>query len=135
MDIKDFVSNMIQTGYVSSIDASTGTARVKLPDHNDKVTAPLLVLQRGTRTTKDFWMPAVDDQVVCLLLSNASGKGSTAGFILGAVYSEVDAVPGGSGDTVRVLDHKGSMQIKCSGDISIESGASITLTAPTININ
>ena len=49
MDTKDFISNLIQTGYVSSIDASTGTARVKLPDHNNKVTAPLLVLQRGTK--------------------------------------------------------------------------------------
>ena len=135
MDTKDFMSNLFQVGYVSSIDAGTGTARVRLPDHNDKITAPLLVLQRGTKTTKDFWMPVVDDQVVCLLLPNSSGKGSTAGFILGAVYSEADTVPGGSGDTARVLDHKGDLVIRCSGAVSIDSGSSITLTAPVINLN
>ena len=67
-------------------------------------------------------MPGIDDQVVCLLLPNTSGKGVGAGFILGAIYSNVDQPPTGAGERSRVLDHQGDLTIRVSGALSIEAG-------------
>ena len=62
------LSEYIFVGLVSLIDPTHGTAVVTRPDRDGRTTAPLSVLQRGAKDTKDFWMPAIDDQVLCILL-------------------------------------------------------------------
>ena len=56
------LSEYIFVGLVSSVDPAHGTAVVTRPDRDGRTTAPLSVLQRGAKDTKDFWMPAIDDQ-------------------------------------------------------------------------
>lgn len=120
------LSEYIFVGLVSSVDAAHGTAVVTRPDRDGRTTAPLSVVQRGTKSTKDFWMPAIDDQVLCVLLPNTSGCGPSTGYIVGAVYSDVDTVPSGAGDSTRVLDHP--------GDVTMRIGGKLTITAGTLDI-
>lgn len=116
------LSEYIFVGLVSSIDAAHGTAVVTRPDRDGRTTAPLPVLQRGAKDTKDFWMPAIDDQVLCILLPNASGKGPSMGWIIGACYSDVDTVPAGASGSTRVLVHPGDMTLRIGGTLTIEAG-------------
>lgn len=72
MDIsaKGLLENLIFIGNVSSLNPAQGTVRVTRPDKGDKVTSDMAVLQRGTKDSKDYWMPAVGDQVLCMQLPN-----------------------------------------------------------------
>lgn len=116
------LTEYIFVGLVSSIDPEHGTAVVTRPDRDGRTTAPLSVLQRGAKDTKDFWMPAIDDQVLCVLLPDSSGKGPSMGWIVGASYSGVDGVPAGAGGTTRVLDHPGDLTMRIGGTLKIEAG-------------
>lgn len=120
MDI-DSLKNIIRVGYVSSVNAVEGTARVTFPDSENIVSSPLQVVTRGTKNTKDFWLPAIDDQVLCIMMPDESGKGITEGYVIGALYSSIDRPPAGADSSVRVLDHKGDMIIKCSGKLAISA--------------
>ena len=120
------LSEYIFVGLVSSVDAAHGTAVVTRPDRDGRTTAALSVLQRGTKSSKDFWMPAIDDQVLCVLLPNTSGCGPSTGYIIGSVYSDVDTVPPGASDSTRVLDHP--------GDVTMRIGGKLTITAGTLDI-
>ena len=113
------LSRCIRVGRVSSVDAADASVRVTFPDRDDMVSAPLKVLMRGSKLTKDYWMPAVDDQVLCLYLPDSGGKGSGAGYVLGTIYSTVDTPPGGGS---RVLNVPEDLVINC-GKLAINSGA------------
>lgn len=116
------LSEYIFVGLVSSIDPTHGTAVVTRPDRDGRTTAPLSVLQRGAKDTKDFWMPAIDDQVLCVLLPDSSGKGPSMGWIVGACYSDIDTVPAGASGSTRVLSHPGDMTMRIGGTLTIEAG-------------
>lgn len=132
---KRAMENMFFEGIVSSQDAASGTVRVTRPDKGDKVTGPMVVGVRGTKATKDFWMPAIGDQVLCLQLPNFSGKGVGEGWVLAARYSNVDASVE-SDPAVRSVHYADGSYIKNSGGaIEIHASSSITLTAPNIYIN
>ena len=83
MDINN-LCNFFFVGIVTDVNPAEGTVIVTRPDKNDRTTAALKVIQRGTCKTKDYWMPAVNDQVLCLVLPNVSGKGPGEGYVLGA---------------------------------------------------
>jgi len=121
-DILGVLDRLIFVGTVSSQDPASGTVRVVREDKDDKVTNDLFVLQRGTASTKDYWLPAVGDQVLCMQLPNYSGKGVGDGFVLGAFYSELDAPPAGAAGSARVLNHPGDMLITVGGTLSIHAG-------------
>lgn len=71
MDIK----RLIRVGTVSSVNAAAGTLRVAFAAQNEMVTYELPVLTRGSKNNKDYWLPDVDEQVLCLFLPNVSGRG------------------------------------------------------------
>lgn len=71
MDINN-LCNFFFVGIVTDVNPAEGTVIVTRPDKNDRTTAALKVIQRGTCKTKDYWMPAVNDQVLCLVLPNVS---------------------------------------------------------------
>nr|DAL33575.1 MAG TPA_asm: baseplate assembly protein [Caudoviricetes sp.] len=124
MDIsaKGLLENLIFIGNVSSLNPAQGTVRVTRPDKGDKVTSDMAVLQRGTKDSKDYWMPAVGDQVLCMQLPNFSGSGVGDGFVIGAFYSTVDGVPGGANATTRVLNHPGNVTMNIGGTLTIHAG-------------
>lgn len=135
MDTKTFAENLIFIGIVTDLLPEKGMAVVTMPDHDEKPTAPFFVLQRGTAKTKHYWMPAIDEQVLCLRAPNFAGKGMGDGFILGAIYSDVDKPLENNADNRSVIFDDGSFIRYEKGEISINAAKHIKLTAPTIDIN
>lgn len=141
MDIK----RLIRVGTVSSVNAAAGTVRVAFAAQDDMVTYELPVITRGSKNNKDYWLPDVDEQVLCLFLPNTSGRGVCDGFVLGTFYSSVDAPVENSGDVHAVkygdgtiIKHDrstGKLTINATGDIDIIAGGKITINGQTINLN
>lgn len=141
MDIK----RLIRVGTVSSINAAAGTVRVAFAAQDDMVTYELPVITRGSKNNKDYWLPDVDEQVLCLFLPNTSGRGVRDGFVLGTFYSSVDAPVENSGDVHAVkygdgtiIKHDrstGKLTINATGDIDIIAGGKITINGQTIYLN
>ncbi len=138
MDIEALLrelSKYIFIGIVSQYGKTPGTVIVTRPDQDNRTTAELFVLSRCTKETKDYWMPDINEAVMCILLPNASGKGPGEGFVIGAHYSEVDA-PAETDTSVRSIRYKdGSYIVNDNGAIEIHASKSLTLTAPKIDIN
>lgn len=138
MDIEALLrelSKYIFIGIVSQYGETPGTVIVTRPDQDNRTTAELFVLSRCTKETKDYWMPDINEAVMCILLPNASGKGPGEGFVIGAHYSEVDA-PAETDTSVRSIRYKdGSYIVNDNGAIEIHASKSLTLTAPKIDIN
>lgn len=141
MDIK----RLIRVGTVSSVNAAAGTVRVAFAAQDDMVTYELPVITRGSKNNKDYWLPDVDEQVLCLFLPNISGRGVCEGFVLGTFYSSVDAPVENSGDVHAVkygdgtiIKHDrstGKLTINATGDIDIIAGGKITINGQTIYLN
>lgn len=141
MDIK----RLIRVGTVSSVNAAAGTVRVAFAAQDDMVTYELPVITRGSKNNKDYWLPDVDEQVLCLFLPNTSGRGVCDGFVLGTFYSSVDAPVENSGDVHAVkygdgtiIKHDrstGKLTISATGDIDIIAGGKVTINGQTIYLN
>lgn len=141
MDIK----RLIRVGTVSSVNAAVGTVRVAFAAQDDMVTYELPVITRGSKNNKDYWLPDVDEQVLCLFLPNTSGRGVCDGFVLGTFYSSIDAPVENSGDVHAVkygdgtiIKHDrstGKLTINATGDIDIIAGGKITINGKTIYLN
>lgn len=141
MDIK----KLIRVGTVSSVNAAAGSVRVAFAAQDDMVTYELPVITRGSKNNKDYWLPDVDEQVLCLFLPNTSGRGVCDGFVLGTFYSSVDAPVENSGDVHAVkygdgtiIKHDrstGKLTINATGDIDIIAGGKVTINGQTIYLN
>lgn len=115
------MEGMFFVGVVSTQNPQAGTVNVYRED-KDKVTEDLFVLQRGTAVTKDFWMPAVGDKVLCIQTPNFGGKGVGEGYVLGSYYNATDTTPGEASATTRVLNHKGDVVWNVSGTFKVHAG-------------
>ena len=133
---KTALENLIYCGIVCEQNAAAGTVKVTREDKGDKVTGELFVLQRGTKETKDFWIPAIGDAVLCIQLPNFSGKGTGEGFVLGAFYSSVDA-PVESSPEARSVHFADGSYVKSdgAGNMEIHAAGNLTITGATVNIN
>ena len=116
------LTKYIFIGVVSQYGEKPGTVIVTRPDQDNRTTAELYIVSRGTKETKDYWMPVIDDQVLCLLLPNVSGKGPSTGYVLGAIYSETDRLPTGAEPSAIILDHPGDMVLNIGGTFRVNAG-------------
>lgn len=91
------VNNMVRTGKVSVIDEAGVRVRVTFPDRENVQTDWLKVMVENTQKNKDYWMPEVGEDVLCIFLPN----GLESGFVLGGYYVDGVAPPAASAD-VRV---------------------------------
>lgn len=80
---QEWLNSLIKIGEVSSVNASQGTARVVFDDEDGVVSYDLPVLQTNTFRNKDYSMPDVGEDVLCLFLPS----GPEEGFILGSFYA------------------------------------------------
>lgn len=141
----NFIKNIIRIGRVSSIDVSTNTARVAFSDKDDLVSGNLMIVNRGSMADKDYWMPDIDEQVLCLMLPNKSGQGLNEGFIIGSFFSkedkpqersaEVRAIKFGDGTVIKHDRSTGNLTINATGDISIVAAGTLTIRGAVVNIN
>lgn len=141
----NFIKNIIRIGRVSSIDVSTNTARVAFSDKDDLVSGNLMIVNRGSMADKDYWMPDIDEQVLCLMMPNKSGQGLNEGFILGSFFStedgpqersaDVRAIKFGDGTVIKHDRSTGNLTINATGDISIIAAGTLTIRGALVNIN
>lgn len=121
-----------QVGEVVTIDPVHATARVRLEEQDDKVSAPLRIVYNGTLKNKQYWMPKVEEHVLCLFTKESEG------FIIGAFYSEQTPPPlqdknkhyiefeDGSNIEYDVSTH--TLLVNIVGDIHIQSGQGKVVT-------
>ena len=70
-------------GEVSSIDPARCTARVIFDDENSMVTYDLPIMQRNSLGNRDYQMPDIGEDVLCLF----RGDGFEDGVIIGSFYA------------------------------------------------
>lgn len=140
-DIEERLNNILRVGTISSANAEEGTVRVLFRDKDSMVSYDLPVLVRQTLRNKDYFIPDVGEQVLCVFLPN----GMEQGFCLGAMYNAKDK-PTISDPNKRRIDFEdgtwiehdrsnGTTRVHSTGDIVIESESHITLHAPRIDLN
>lgn len=91
MDMPAVLKNLIRVGKVVSINPSKATARVQFSDRDSLVSHDLQVICQTTKDVKEYHMPVIGEDVVCLFMP--IGIESGCGFIVGAVYAGSNAVP------------------------------------------
>ena len=117
-----------------------GAVRVVMPDADCIESYILPVLVRKTHKDKDYWMPDIGEQVLCVFLPT----GQETGFVIGSPFSDPDPVPVGSVDIrhIRFEDgtwleynrKSGDMQVHCRGKITLASAAGIEFKTPTVRM-
>ncbi len=143
------VSAAIRMGFVESTNPQQVTVKVRVPDLDDLISYHLQVLQRKTRKDKSYWMPDLQERVLCLFL----GNGLECGFVLGALYDEEDKPPANSQDKQHTAfedgtwfeydrkEHRarahveGCLDIFATGDINIKSGGRVFVNGAEVRIN
>lgn len=99
---RDAVLAILKIGEVTDIDPAKCKIRATFDDEDGKTSYWLPVLQRKTLHDKDFWLPDVGEDVLCLFFNEAE----EAGFAVGSFYAGDVDVPGQSVDirTVKFKD-------------------------------
>ena len=128
---------MIRTGTVSAVYPENGTARVVSDDKDDTTSPELHIVHRFSGTNKDYWVPDIGDQVVCIFANNDTNF--STGWILGSYFTDKHPPQVASPDIMRLdfadgsfLEYNrgnSSLTIKVMGQIKI-NGAEIHLNKP-----
>lgn len=127
----------VQVGEVTTIDSVNGTARVKIEEQDNKISAPLFILYRGTLKNKDYWMPKVGERVLCLFTKRSEG------FILGAYYTDGTLPPctepekrclAFEDDSLIAYDTKThTLHVNIAGEINIQTKGSVTVNGQLLS--
>ena len=88
LELESIVKNMVKVGIVESFNQNNATARVVFEDANLK-SYDLPIMVKQTKDNKDYWVPDIDEPVICIFLPT----GIESGFILGAYYNQKDKPP------------------------------------------
>jgi phage baseplate assembly protein V len=111
--MQSVMENLFRVGTVSSINADTAKARVTFAERDNLVSAELPVLVKNTLNTKDYWMPAVQEKVLCCFLP----IGIETGFILGGFYTDPVPKPEATA-TARVIEFEDGARFAYDPSIS-----------------
>jgi phage baseplate assembly protein gpV len=82
-----------RVGLVKEQDVLHGKVRVVFPDYDQVISYWLPILFAKTQNDKQYWIPDLGEQVVCLM-----DLRDEAGAVLGAIYSTADTTPVHSAD-------------------------------------
>lgn len=128
MDAGDVGRELVRVGVVSSTDPEKNTVRVAFTDKDNLVSGDLRVIHRGSVGNKDYWMPDVDDEVVCIFPTNDDSYFD--GYVIGTLFNEKVKPNANSQDVARIdfkdgtfIEYdreKHSLTIECKGDITIK---------------
>lgn len=142
-DVLALLSEVIRVGIVSSTDDAGPTVRVKFTDRDDVVSYDLSVLMKNTKKNKDYWIPEVNEQVLCLFLPN----GIEQGFVLGSLYSKETLPPASSKDKRKTLFEDGTsveydrathtltVDVPASGgNVIVNAHTSVTVNSPKVDL-
>ncbi|KAB2864651.1 MAG: baseplate assembly protein [Exiguobacterium chiriqhucha] len=81
----------VDIGRVSSIYPERATVRVLFEDKGGEevVSRELPIVGRGSVGVKDYWLPKIDEMVVCIFVEGSAKQG----YVLGSIFNEIDNVP------------------------------------------
>lgn len=129
--------NIIRIGKVSSVNVEDMTAKVVFPDKNNLISAELHMVNRGSLKYQDYWIPDIDEQVLCVFLPNVTGRGVSEGFILGSFFSKISP-PQSANQNIRRVDFGDGSYIehdRSTGNMTIHATGNIKITGANIYIN
>lgn len=140
--LESMTAQMVRLGKVVATDPAKATVRVRIVDAFNMVTASLPVVTRKAAEDKDYWMPDIGDQAVCLF----RGTGLEDGVCLGVIFSGPSPVPVASQDKRHIsfkdgtwLEYDraaGHLTASVRGDVYIEADRGITVRqAQSIEVN
>lgn len=138
------IDNLIRIGKVAQVFPERARVRVDFEDV-EMVSAELYVMVHRAIGTKDYWMPKVTEDVICLFLD------SNTGFVIGSWYGDNDIIPGNiqptSNDDIRAIEFENGSKfifdvknnhllIDCPKDITVTLKNNIDIhMPPDKNIN
>ncbi|WP_302360352.1 phage baseplate assembly protein V [uncultured Megasphaera sp.] len=128
---------IIRIGNVSSVNPEKMTCRVVFRDMDDAVSDELPLLNTGSAYCRDYWLPVVNEQVVCLMFPNSGGTGNSAGIVLGSFFNEVDE-PIKTGTGIRRIDFGDGSYMEHdsnTGNMTVQATGTITIKGATVKIN
>lgn len=112
--LESALAGVFRVGVVSSVNREMCRARVAFRDKF--VSAELPVLVQQSEAMRDYWLPAVDEQVACVFLPFAP----EVGFVIGGFYSDQDAIPEGAEvEGERVIEADARLRLLV-GDMEIQ---------------
>lgn len=134
-DVERALRGMVRTGTVSAVFPSEGMARVVFDD-KDKTTSPKLhVVHRFSGQNKDYWVPDLGDQVVCLFANNDTNF--STGWILGSYFTQKQPPQVSSPDIMRLDFSDGSYfeYNRAEKSLKINVVGNITINGARIDLN
>lgn len=85
--LQSVLKNLVRVGVVSSINSGDCTAKVAFKEFDGGIVSyDLPIMVKQSMRNKDYWLPDINEQVICVFLPT----GLEQGFILGSFYSDVD---------------------------------------------
>jgi phage baseplate assembly protein V len=126
---------MLRTGTVSAVYPKTDTVRVVFDDKDETTSPELHVLHRFSGKNKDYWMPDIGDQVLCIF--NNNDKNFSTGWVLGSYFTERQPPQVASADIMRMDFADGSfVEVnRAAGSLKINFTGPITINGSTIHLN
>lgn len=124
----------IELGIIKIINEKNYTARVRIPELDNKITGELQVLAPLTNGDQEYKMPAVETQVVCLFIGDRIDRG----YIIGSYYSKKYQVPGEAVKEKIILKYSGGAEIeidKKSGVMKLDIIKELIISTPKVTIN
>ena len=135
------VSASIRACFVSSTNPEKATVKVKIPDLDNLISHDLQVVFQKTLKDKEYWLPDVDEEVLCLFL----GNGLECGFVLGSLYNAEDKPPVVSQDKRHITfedgtaleydrkEHKLKADVK--GEVELTATGRVKVMGSRIDLN
>lgn len=143
MDAGDSGRELVRVGIVSSTNPEKNTVRVIFEDKDNLVSGDLRIVHRGSVGNKEYWMPDVGDECVCIFPTN--DESCFDGYVLGTLFNEKDKPNAKSQDVSRIdfkdgtfIEYdrdKHAMKIECKGTLDIVCDKEITIKGEKIYLN
>ena len=134
-DVERALRGMVRTGTVSAGDPERDTARVTFDDKDGTSSPELHIMHRFSGKNKDYWVPDIGDQAVCLFANN--DKNFSTGWILGSYFTDKQPPQAASADVMR-LDFADGSYIEYdrgSSTLTVNVVGAVVIKGATINLN
>lgn len=126
---------MVRTGTVSAVFPERDMARVTFDDKDGTSSPELHILHRYSGKNKDYWIPDIGDQALCLF--NNNDKNFSTGWILGTYFTDKQPPQVASPDIMR-LDFADGTYIeydRSSSTLTVNVAGPVIIKGATISLN
>lgn len=134
-DTERALRGMVRTGTVSAVFPERDMARVTFDDKDGTSSPELHILHRYSGKNKDYWIPDIGDQALCLF--NNNDKNFSTGWILGTYFTDKQPPQVASPDIMR-LDFADGTYIeydRSSSTLTVNVAGPVIIKGATISLN